>query len=326
MTLPVVALPLGDQAGIGPEIALKAALDPRTQAICRPILVGDLGALRWHANACGIAAPITTIPDFTAEPTAGVVMIDLAQFAPGEFRPGEITAAHGRAAVQAAAFAIQGAMEGHVHAVVACPQTEMAIHQAGIPFDGYPSFVAKCTGTPIEDAFLMLCFDHAGREMRIVHTTLHVGLRRAIDLITQPRIGTVLSATHETLRRFGIASPRIAVAGLNPHASEHGLFGNDEADIIEPALATARQSGIHAEGPFGADTMFQKPGYDAYVVMYHDQGHLAAKLLATNRTAGLTIGTPVRFSSVAHGSALDIAGQHKANPAAVIEAIGRLVK
>jgi 4-hydroxythreonine-4-phosphate dehydrogenase len=321
MTHPILALALGDQAGIGPEIALKAVLDPRVQAVCRPVLVGDRTALDWHAQACGIAADIATIDGFAeAGCTGGVEIIDLKQFTQEPLRPGEVTAAHGRAAVDAAAFAIKGAMDGMVGAVVACPQTELAIHKAGIAFDGYPSFVARCTGTPVEDAFLMLCFD----DRKIVHTTLHVGLKRAIELLTHDRLVRVMEATDQMLRGLGVARPRIAMSGLNPHASEHGLFGDEEGTTIEPAIAAARQAGIDVEGPFGADTMFHKQGYDAFIVMYHDQGHLAAKLLATNRTAGMTIGTPILFSSVAHGSALDIAGQNKASPEAVVEAVQRL--
>jgi 4-hydroxythreonine-4-phosphate dehydrogenase len=166
----------------------------------------------------------------------------------------------------------------------------------------------------------MLCFD----AVRIVHATLHVSLRRAIELVTRSRVERVLRATHDALARLGIGAPRIAVAGLNPHAGESGLFGDDEREVIAPALAAARAAGIAADGPFGADTMLRRPGYDAFVVMYHDQGHIAAKLLAPNRTAGLTIGTPVLFSSVAHGSALDIAGQGRASAEAMVEAVARL--
>jgi 4-hydroxy-L-threonine phosphate dehydrogenase PdxA len=205
--------------------------------------------------------------------------------------------------------------------VVACPQTEYSIKEAGIEFDGYPSFVARCTHTPVDDAFLMLCFDAT----RIVHTTLHVGMRRALELITEERVLRAITATHTVLSRDGGAA-RIAVAGLNPHASEHGMFGDDEARIIEPAVRAAQAQGIAVEGPFGADTMFKRSGYDAFIVMYHDQGHIAAKLLATNRTAGMTIGTPVLFSSVAHGSALDIAGANRASPEAVVEAVHRLAR
>ena len=313
MSMPRLAITLGDPAGIGPELALKAALDPDIRALCVPVLVGDRVALELHAAASGLAVeivPLAAIAEADAAVARGAVaLLDLGGFHDQPPRLG-----------QAAAGAIRAAMAGEVAAVVACPQTEIAIHEAGIPFDGYPSFVARITGTPIEDAFLMLCFDAT----RIVHTTLHVSLAQAIALITRERVGRVIAATHATLVRLGIATPRIAVSGLNPHAGEHGMFGREEIETIEPAIRAARAAGMAAEGPFGADTMFRLPGYDAFVVMYHDQGHLAAKLLATNRTAGLTIGTPILFSSVAHGSALDIAGQNRASPAAVIEAIRRL--
>jgi len=317
-----VAIALGDPAGIGPEIALKAALDARVRAVCTPVLVGDIRAAEAHARACGIAVDLQRISAASEADASGgrIPFLHIDLFGDEPLRLGEIAALHGSAATRAAAAAIAAAMAGEVDAVVACPQTELAIKQAGIEFDGYPTFVARCTGTPVDDALLMICFD----DKRIVHTTLHVSLRRAIELITEDRVFHVLQATDRTLRKLGIAAPRIAVSGLNPHASEHGMFGDDEEKIIEPAMARARALGATLEGPFGADTMFQKPGYDAFVVMYHDQGHLAAKLLATNRTAGLTIGTPILFSSVAHGSALDIAGQNKASPEAVVEAVLRL--
>jgi 4-hydroxythreonine-4-phosphate dehydrogenase len=323
--MPRVALSLGDPAGIGPEIALKAALDPRVLDICQPILVGDPAVLRRHARLCGLNPVLRTVDAVSAAappPADGeIVVLALEQFTTEPLRLGEINAANGNAAVEAARRAIEAALAGEVEAVVACPQTEAAIHAAGIAFDGYPSFVARCTGTAEEDAHLMLCFD----DKRIVHTTLHVGLRRAIELVTEERVRRVIEVTHDTVQRLDGRAPRIAVSGLNPHASEGGLFGDEEAAIIAPAIAAAKAAGIQAEGPFGADTMFLRAGYDAFVVMFHDQGHITAKLLATNRTAGLTVGTPILFSSVAHGSALDIAGQNRASPEAVIAAIQRLV-
>jgi 4-hydroxythreonine-4-phosphate dehydrogenase len=171
----------------------------------------------------------------------------------------------------------------------------------------------------------MLCFEYQGREVRIAHVTLHTSVARALKMISAERILRTLRAVHLSLGRLGIENPRIAVSGVNPHAGEGGLFGDDEQKVIEPALAAARQENIEVHGPIGADTLIQRAGYDAYVVMLHDQGHVAAKLLAPNRTAGLTIGTPILFSSVAHGSALDIAGQGKAEHRAMVEAITRLV-
>ena len=322
--LPRVAIALGDPAGIGPEIALKAAQDARVLAIARPLLVGDLRALNEHARRCGLDAPIDTFESAgQVQWRAGrVPLLARRHFDAQPLELGAIRPVHGQAALDAAGCAIRAAMDGAVEAVVAAPQTELAIKQAGIEFDGYPSFVARVTGTPVDDAFLMLCYDHT----RIVHTTLHVSLKRAIELVTQERVLRAIRAADTTLRRIGISAPRLAASGLNPHAGEAGMFGHEEQTIIEPALAAARAAGIRVDGPFGADTMYARAGVDAFIVMFHDQGHIAAKLSAPNRTAGLTIGTPVLFSSVAHGSALDIAGHNKASPLALIEAIERLLK
>ncbi len=324
--LPRIAIALGDPAGIGPEIALKAALDPAVRAMCRPLLFGDGMVLATHAAACGLNPRITTVarPSKATWHEDDVTLVERAQFAPGAFSMGAINAANGKSSLDSARAAINATLAGEVEAVVAAPMTETSIKLAGVEFDGYPTFVARCTGTPVEDAFLMICFERDDRELRIVHTTLHVSLRRAIELITRERVLHSIRAADTALKRIGIAAPRIAVSGLNPHASEGGMFGDDERLIIEPAISDAKARGIAADGPFGADTIFHKPGYDACVVMTHDQGHVAAKSLAIDRTAGLTIGTPILFSSVAHGSAHDIAGKNKASPRAMIEAIRRL--
>ena len=282
---------------------------PREPRLCHPVLFGDPKVLETQAALCGIP--------WTKD---AVELVALEHFASEKLEIGKVRAAHGRAAVGAAGAAVKAALKGEVAAVVAAPHTELAIREAGIEFDGYPSFVARCTGIAPEDAFLMICFDAT----RIVHATLHLSLRRAIELVTPQRLGKVLRSTHETLERLGVNKPRIAVSGLNPHAGESGMFGSEEIEIIAPAIEAARREGINADGPYGADIMFHRTGYDAYLVMFHDQGHIAAKLQAPNRAAGMTIGTPVLFSSVAHGSALDIAGQGRAKPDALIEAIGRV--
>lgn len=323
MSLPRIAITLGDPAGIGPEIALKTAANTRLRELCIPLLIGDWAAVQAQRDA-GVALPelavIHTLEEIGGAQGSAVEFWDLDHFRDQPLILGEVRAAHGRAAVDAAAAAIAAALAHRVDAVVAAPQTELAIKQAGIEFDGYPSFVARCTATAPEDVFLMLCFERT----RIVHTTLHQSLRRAIDLITTERLGKVFHAADRALHQMGIAQPRIAVSGLNPHAGENGLFGDEELTLITPAIEAGRRAGIDLEGPFGADTMFQRPGYDGFVVMYHDQGHIVAKLLANNRAAAVTIGTPVLFSSVAHGSALDIAGKNRANPQALAEAVQRL--
>jgi 4-hydroxy-L-threonine phosphate dehydrogenase PdxA len=230
------------------------------------------------------------------------------------------SAASGRASIAFAGRAVKAALAGDVDAVVAAPQNETSIALAGIPFDGHPSFVARETATDPDDVYLMLCFGGT----RIVHATLHRSVRQSIELITPERVTRVITAADRALRRLGVPSPKLAVSGLNPHAGEGGLFGREEIEIIAPAIARAAGNGIAVSGPFGADTMFHMRGIDAFVVMLHDQGHIAAKLLAPNAAAALTIGTPILFASVAHGSAHDIAGKGIADPAAMIEALLRL--
>ena len=326
MTLPRIAIATGDPAGIGPEIALKAAFEREVRKICRPLLVGDRGALEAHAAACGLNPRIDAVASAAdARWSEGTLaLVERRQFKPGELHLGTIAAPNGEAALDSAKTAIDAALSGDVDAVVAAPQTESSIKLAGIEFDGYPTFVARCAGVPPEDAFLMICFDSNGTEMRIAHATLHVSLRRAIRLVTRDRVLHAIRSTDSALRRMGIASPRIAVSGLNPHAGEGGLFGDEEEQAIRPAIADASRHGVAAEGPFGADTLFLKEGYDAFVVMVHDQGHIMAKTHAFSGAAALTIGTPVLFSSVAHGSALDIAGKNRADPGALVSAIRRL--
>lgn len=306
---PRVAIATGDPAGIGPEISLKAARDPAVLDLCQPVLVGSREVLAMHAAPCGIALD-------------DLYIRDVKHPAP---RLGAIAPEHGRAALEAAALAINGALEGKYDAVVGAPHTEASIHASGIKFDGYPSFVARVCGLAPEEGMLMLCFAHEGREVRIAHVTLHASVREALALITVPAIIRTLRATDSALRALGIEKPRIAVSGLNPHAGEAGAFGREELEVIVPALEAARSAGMKLDGPFGADTLIQRKEYDAYVVMLHDQGHVAAKLLAPQRAAAVTIGTPVLFSSVGHGSALDIAGQGKADASAMVEAITRLV-
>ena len=293
---------MGDPGGIGPEIAVKAALDKRVRAICEPVVVGARDVLGLYSRK-----------------------IRMLETAGREFHVGEIHAEHGLAALDAARTAIRGAMSGEYRAVVAAPHSETAIHAAGIEFDGYPSFVARTTGLAPEDGILMLCFEHGGREVRIAHVTLHTSVRQALAMISTERVVRTIRAVRDALVRIGIEQPRIAVSGINPHAGEGGLFGDDESRSVMPAIEAARAEGITVDGPIGADILIQRAGYDAYVVMFHDQGHVAAKLLAPQRVAGLTIGTPVLFSSVAHGAAFDIAGQNRADPAAMVEAITRLV-
>ena len=267
--------------------------------MCEPVLIGSRAVLAAHGR----------VPK-----TVTVVETPRREFHVGEIRP-----EHGLAALDAAKAAIEGAIAGKFRAVVAAPHSETAIRAAGIDFDGYPSFVARCAGLAPEEGILMLCFAHEGREIRIPHVTLHTSVREAVAMVSSERVLKTIRATHAALKQLRISTPKIAVSGLNPHAS-----GREEEKIISPAIERAREEKIAADGPIGADTLIQRAGYDAYIVMLHDQGHVAAKLLAPNRAAALTIGTPVLFSSVAHGAAFDIAGRNRADPSAMVEAITRV--
>lgn len=300
---PRIAIAMGDPAGIGPEIAIKASLNREVRDICDPVIVGDYEVLARYAHTLRKSPPEN--------------VVDLGAINVNFLTPGESDASCGRAILEYAGKAVDMALAGEADAVVACPQTQSSIKSAGIDFDGYPSWVARRTGTDPDDVFMMLVSDR----LRIAHVTLHLGIREALDQIDAPRIVRTLTAAKTALQRIGIEAPRIAVSGINPHAGENGLFGSEEAEIVSPALEQARGAGIDAHGPYGADTMYLDESFDAYVVMYHDQGHIPAKLVGFDGTAAFAIGTPVLFSSVAHGSALDIAGRGKASSAALVWAI-----
>ena len=303
-----IAIPVGDPAGIGPEICLKAVHDPAVRAACDPVIVCDPALLERHAKACGLKANVDILP--CPQP-------DTASLGFGVTSP-----IAGRASIAFCTAAVKAAMNGEVDAVVAAPQNETSIAQAGIKFDGHPSFVARQTGTDESGVYMMLCFG----DTRIAHCTLHRSVRDSIALVTKENVARTIRATNIALRRMGIAAPKIAVSGLNPHAGEGGLFGREEIEIIKPAMDQIAAEGIAVSGPYGADTMFHMPGFDAFVVMLHDQGHIATKLLAQNAAAALTIGTPILFASVAHGTGHDIAGKGIADPTAMIEAVLMMAK
>ncbi len=290
-----IAIATGDPAGIGPEISLKAALDPKVRAACNPIVASDARVVERHAKACGIAVSLRVVARIADADwsDASLNVLDCAEPEAAALAFGTNSAAAGRAALAFAGAAIKAALKGEVDAVVAAPQNETSIALAGIAFDGHPSFVARQTGTDVNDVYLMLCFG----DTRIVHATLHQSVKDAIALITRQTVEGVIAATDRALRRLGVDAPQICVGGLNPHAGEGGLFGREEIDIIKPAIEAAAAKGIAVTGPFGADTMFHRTGVDAFIVMLHDQGHIAAKLLAPNATAALTITiSPARAS------------------------------
>lgn len=322
MKKPVIGVTIGDPAGIGAEIALKSLADGTVRNSCRAFLIGDARIVEFYARRCGIEVALNRIDgvDEAKFDPSEIDVLHLETVDPKDLTPGEARADCGRAILDYASAAVELALSGRIDAIVAGPQTQKSIRAAGIDFDGYPGYIAARTGTDPDDVFLMLYND----QMRIVHVTLHLGLRDALDRIDQDRILRALRAANKTVRNLGIETPRLLVAGVNPHAGEGGLFGREEIETVIPAIEAAQAEGIAADGPFGADTMFLDKSADAYVVMYHDQGHIPAKLLGFDATAAFTIGTPVFFTTVAHGSAADIAGRGVADASAMIRTIVRM--
>lgn len=299
-----IAIAIGDPNGIGPEIAVRAAVQP--PAGVEVVLVGDAFVIEHYARRHADGKTLRI---------AGVDALAQDAFAPGTLDPraGAATVAYVREAVGMA-------RAGEVDAVIACPQSETAINRAGIPFSGYTGLLADLTGTPREQAFLML----VAAGLRIAHVTLHESVRVALARMTPELVAAAGAAAVTAVLRLGIAAPRLAVFGINPHAGEDGLFGDEDERITRPAVARLRGQGIAADGPTGADLLLAQRRHDVYLAMFHDQGHIPVKLLSPLRSSALSIGTPVLFSSVGHGCAYDIAGKGVAEPASVSETLALL--
>jgi 4-hydroxy-L-threonine phosphate dehydrogenase PdxA len=319
MGLPAIAVAIGDPNGIGPELAVKAAATVLDEDTARLVLVGDefvvRSALRQFApqlesemvvNQCGSDVALSLLP-----------VQSLPQAA---FQPGKIDAEAGRACVAYASAAIALARSGEVAAVVACPHSETSIHAAGIEFSGYPSLVAKCTGIDEDRIFLML----VGGGLRVLHATLHERLKDALDRLTIDHVEAAGVAAVRIMQHVGIAAPRIGLFGINPHAGEGGLFGDDDERITYPAAERLRCAGYDVEGPLGADLMLARRDIDVFIAMYHDQGHIPVKLLAGRNAAAFSVGADILFSSVGHGAAFDIAGTGRADPEPLLRSL-RLV-
>ncbi|WP_445281887.1 PdxA family dehydrogenase [Streptomyces sp. DSM 118148] len=311
--IPRLLLTTGDPNGIGPEIALAAVAELDDQA---PVVVGDRHVLQPYAERAGLALRAAQ-PGAAAE--RGVCdLVDVGALAPGDLAVGQVTAPAGAATIAYTTAAVRLAMDGSYAGVVACPHSETAVHRAGIAFAGYPPLIAELTGTPLEKVFLML----VGGGLRIAHVTLHERLADSLARLTPELVTNAGLALHRALRATGIADPRIGVFGLNPHAGENGLFGDDDKLVTEPAVAALRELGVPAEGPVGADILLGGARHhDAYLAMYHDQGHIPVKVLAGRTAAAVTIGAGAPFASVGHGPAFDIAGQGNADPGAVLAAL-----
>ena len=297
-----IAIALGDPNGIGPEIALKAA----AAAKATPLLVGDRFVIEATARRLGV--PVPEIADVPA--------LDGAAFAPGTLDPRA-----GKATVAYASAAVSLALAGKVDAVIGCPHSETAVNRAGIKFSGYGGLVADVTATPRDKVFMML----VAKGLRIAHVTLHESVAEALARMTPELVVSAAEAAVATAGRLGVAQPTLGVFGINPHAGEDGLFGDDDERVTKPAVAALRRRGIAADGPVGADLLLSQRRHDFYLAMFHDQGHIPIKLISPLRASALILGVPVLFASVAHGCAFDIAGKGVADPTGVLEALNLLV-
>ncbi len=301
-----IAITLGDPNGIGPEIAIKTAQHFAHHSTIRPLLVGDGFVIEDIANRLGLDS---TPPFFDA------AVLDAAGYAPGTLDPRA-----GKATVGYVEAAVQLVREGKADAIIGCPHSETAVNRAGIAFSGYPGLVADLTGTPRDRAFMML----AAQGLRIVHATLHESVATALARLSPELVIAAAEAIVANAQRLGDPPPRIGVFGINPHAGEDGLFGDDDERITKPAVAALKARGIAADGPVGGDLLLSQRRHDVYLAMFHDQGHIPIKLVSPLRASAMTIGVPVLFASVAHGCAFDIAGKGVADPTGVIETVGLL--
>ncbi len=295
-----VILTMGDPNGIGPEIALKAAEALRREGRVEPVVVGDAHL----AEGAGY----------------GGRLVDCGLLAPADAAPGRPTPASGRACVGYLERALELCAAEDAAGIVGAPHSETAINASGRRFSGYPNLLAELQGSGPDSVFLML----VGGGLRVAHVTLHEPILTALNRVSPNLVARAVRVTDAGLRRLGIAAPRIGVMGFNPHAGEGGLFGDEDARLIAPAIAMLHAEGLDVHGPEGADTLLQREGYDAFVAIYHDQGHIPVKLAGGKAVSALSLGAGVLFSSVGHGAAFDIAGQGVASPEGMLRA-ARLV-
>ena len=306
-----IAVTLGDPAGIGPEIIAKTFTEEGFQDENRAFVIGDAGIMRRAAKLMGLPLGVNEIEkleEVSFEPGS----VDVLQVGklPEDLPFGELDARAGAAALRYVHRATELALEESVGAVATAPLNKEAMHMGGYEYPGHTEILAELTGT--KDFAMMLQTE----ELRVIHVSTHVSLREAIDRVSKERVLTVIQLARDALAKIGVDEPKIAVAGLNPHAGENGLFGNEDAECIAPAVAEARDGGIAASGPHPPDTVFaraRKGEFDMVVVQYHDQGHIPIKLMGFEGGVNVTVGLPFFRTSVDHGTAFDIAGTGEAD-------------
>jgi 4-hydroxythreonine-4-phosphate dehydrogenase len=322
---PIIAITIGDAAGIGPEVVVKALAFGNIYAICRPLVVGEGGVIQETIKLTGRPMklhPVMRVDEIRGESSI-VDLLDLHNLDRAEITIGQICPACGRAALEYVSKAVELAQKGEVKALVTAPINKEAARQAGCGEIGHLEYIAKLIGAT-EYATMLV-----SGPLRVVHLTTHYPLRRACDLVTRERILARLKLTNSSFQGWGISHPRIAVAALNPHAGEGGLLGSEEIEEIEPAVKEAQSLAIDARGPFPADSVFHRAingEFDVVLAMYHDQGHIPIKVYGFEKSVSVALGLPLIRTSVDHGTAFDIAGKGIAQYESLAEAIRMAVK
>ncbi len=303
---------MGDPAGVGPEIIIKAFQDEDLFSLCRGIVIGDARFLESIARQMGVQLTVHSIasPDQARFQPGTLDVIDLKNV-PSDLQRGQATAQGGKASVEYIRSAVKLAMDHQVDAVTTAPINKESIHKAGFHYPGHTELLAEETKSP--NVALML----AGDSLRVVLTTTHLPLHQVASQVTRERVLTTIRLTHQWLKQHVTENPKIAVTGLNPHCGDGGIFGDEETTAILPALATAKKEGVQVDGPFSADSLFirnQHEPYDAVIAMYHDQGMIPIKMDSKGTAVNITLGLPILRTSVDHGTAYDIAGTGTACP------------
>lgn len=317
---PLLAITLGDVNGVGPEILARALARPEIAACCRPVVYGSARVLeeaRRFAPKMPTPRTVASIEEALSVAADAIAVVDGGWMAP-RVQPGVLDPEAGRCAIEWVKRAVMDAQKGLIDGLVTCPISKECVYKAGYHYIGHTELVAELSGA--HDYRMCLFTD----TMRIVHITGHLSLRDALDHVKKDRIIRSVQIGYTALQALGMAHPRIAVAGLNPHAGEAGAFGREEIEEIAPAVRACQEAGIACSGPYPPDTLFGKMRdgeFDMVIAMYHDQGHIPLKLIAMDEGVNVTLGTPLVRTSVDHGTAFDIAWQGKAREHSLIAAI-----
>lgn len=319
MPKPIICVPMGDPAGIGPEIVAAAAVSPGILENARLVVIGHEPTLRQAASLMGVEPPLHRIDESCSDVREGAVnLIHLDNVDLGALRYGQVQAMCGQAAFDCIALSVKLAMDGRVDALATTPINKEALKAANIDYIGHTEILADLSNST--DPLTMFQV----HDLRVFFLTRHLSLANACKAVTRERLYNYIKRCTGALKLLGVDDPSLAVAGLNPHCGEHGLFGDEEVREMEPAIAQAQAEGYRVDGPRPADSVFHfalKGAWDAVLSLYHDQGHIATKMVDFERTISLTLGMPFLRTSVDHGTAFDIAGKGQASSVSMVEAI-----